>query len=60
MNKAEAEIIAEILMTADGGCYICASNLFKNFNAYFHGFEDTLNAVWGKEYTPPDGWREVG
>ena len=59
MNKEEAEIIVRILATADWGCSNCVSDLFRQFNSFFKGFEYILDAKWLKDFSDVEyDWRK--
>jgi tryptophanyl-tRNA synthetase len=50
MTKNEIEQIAEIMMTADGGCGHCVSELLEQLEETFPEFKETIEEVWNKEY----------
>lgn len=66
MNKKEAERIIRILLTADGGCKYCASNLLSLFRKEFPEFreqaEDIFKATFGKSLNnfKPDTFHQKG
>ena len=52
MNNQEASTVLEIMMEADGGCYICAYYLVKEFAEKFPEFDALAKTVYLS-----DGWK---
>ena len=50
MTKNEIEQITKIMMTADGGCGHCASELLKQLDKECPGFTEVIQEIWFKEY----------
>lgn len=45
MTKVEAITIAQVALTADGGCASCAANLFEQLAKFFPEHLETLRMV---------------
>ncbi len=50
MTKKEIIEIAKIMMSADGGCGSCASDLLNQLNKKFPRFTEVIQKVWEPEY----------
>ena len=51
MTDEDARMVAEILVTADNGCDVCASRLFELFSGKTKGrFDAILAQVWTNEF----------
>ena len=57
MNAKEAEIVLEIMMTADGGCPVCGRSLVNMFWGRFPAFEEVINRVWRRAHEEEDDWK---
>ena len=49
MEKNEAEIVARIMLTADGGCLYCACALIDQLASAFPSHKDIMQSVISEE-----------
>lgn len=50
MNKKEAKKVIKILITADGGCQYCVSDLLKLFSKEFPEFKELAEDIFKKKF----------
>lgn len=56
MTAEDAEKVAAILVTVDGGCPVCVEEALRAFAEAFPGFDSVLDAAWAAEF--PGTWRK--
>lgn len=57
ISKEQAREIAKIMLTADGGCSFCASDLLQRFVEKFPYLQDAVDEVWVEDGGTSLSWR---
>jgi hypothetical protein len=53
----DALAIANIMLSADGECVVCAADLLRQFAGRYPEAVPAIRGAWGRDRENPDGWR---